>query len=71
VETFIVRLWAPAPELAEEISPGELHGSVDHLRGRESYRFQTGDGLLEILRLALDPRRRGAEEDAEHASSAD
>jgi hypothetical protein len=59
VETFIVRLWAPSPDLVDEIAEDELHGSVDHVRARESYRFQTADGLLEILRLALDPPREG------------
>jgi hypothetical protein len=62
VETFIVRLWAPSPDLADEIAGGELHGSVDHLRAQESYRFQTGAGLLEILRLALDPAREDPED---------
>jgi hypothetical protein len=57
VETFIVRLWTPSPDLVDEVPENELQGSVDHLRARESYRFQTGDGLLEILRIALDPPR--------------
>jgi hypothetical protein len=61
VETFIVRLWAPSPDLGDEHAGGELHGSVDHVRARESHRFETADGLLEILRLALDqPREEGA-----------
>jgi hypothetical protein len=58
VETFIVRLWSPSPDLVDEVADDELHGSVDHLRARQSYRFQTGDGLVEILRLALDPSRK-------------
>ncbi len=57
METFIVRLWAPSPDLAEEISPGELHGSVEHVGSKDSRRFKNGDGLLEILRIALDPPR--------------
>jgi hypothetical protein len=52
VETFIVRVWTPSPELAHEIPAGELHGSIEHVRSRESTQFQTGDHLLEILRLA-------------------
>jgi hypothetical protein len=55
VETFIVRLWAPSPDLAEEISPGELHGSVEHVGSKDSRRFANGDDLLEIFRIALDP----------------
>ncbi len=68
METFIVRLWAPSPDLAEEISPGELHGSVEHVGSKDSRPFTNGDDLLEILRIALDaPRKNGTE----HSSSTD
>ena len=61
METFIVRLWAPAPDLAEEISPGELHGSVEHVGSKDSRRFRNGDDLLEILTShATDPNRRSS-----------
>lgn len=55
METFIVRLWAPAPELAQEISPSELHGSVERVGWKDARRFRNGDDLLEILKAALDP----------------
>lgn len=70
METFIVRLWTPSPDLADDPAEGELHGSVEHIRARESYRFQSGDGLLEILRLALDAPREGPVGDG-RASSQD
>ena len=49
METFIVRLWAPASDLAEEIAPGGLHGSVEHVGSKDTRRFQDGDDLLAIL----------------------
>ena len=61
METFIVRLWEPSPDLADEISTGQLHGSVEHVGSKDSRRFTNGDDLLEILRLALDPRAEGTE----------
>ena len=61
METFIVRLWAPAPELAEEISPGELHGSVEHVGSKDTRRFRNGDDLLEILTShAIDSQLRSS-----------
>ncbi|MBA3434482.1 MAG: hypothetical protein H0U08_10360 [Actinobacteria bacterium] len=53
METFIVRVWTPSPDLANESSAGELHGSIEHIRSRESGQFHTGGHLLEILRGAL------------------
>jgi hypothetical protein len=71
VETFIVRLWTPSPELADEIPVGELHGSVEHLGSKDSRRFRNGDDLLDILRIALGPRVPDAlEEDLEPADGA-
>ncbi len=55
METFIVRLWAPAPELAQELSPSELHGSVERVGSKDTRRFRNGDDLLQILKSALDP----------------
>lgn len=61
METFIVRLWAPAPEFAEEIPPGELHGSVEHVGSKDTRRFRNGDDLLEIItRQATDSERRSS-----------
>ena len=57
MKTSIVRLWTPSVDLADEIAEGELHGSVDDVRAGESHRFQTGDGLVEILKLALNAPR--------------
>lgn len=70
METFIVRLWAPAPDLAEEISPGELHGSVEHVASKDTRRFQNGDDLLVILTShATDSKRRSSHGNTETASS--
>lgn len=69
METFIVRLWAPAPDLAEEISPDELHGSVEHVGSKDTRRFQDGDDLLGILTShATHSERRSSHGNREAAS---
>jgi hypothetical protein len=50
VETFIVRVWAPSPELAAEISSRELHGNVEHVSSKQQLSFRSTDDLIEILR---------------------
>ncbi len=61
METFIVRLWAPAPDLAQEISPGGLQGSVEHVGSKDTRRFENGPDLLEILTsLATHSKRRSS-----------
>jgi hypothetical protein len=69
VETFIVRLWTPSPELADEIAADELHGSVEHVRSRESSPFRNGDDLLELLKVALGPHRAVPPEERPSSSS--
>jgi hypothetical protein len=56
VETFIVRLWTPSPERADEVVAPELHGSLEHVGSKLSDAFRTSDELLELLRAALEPR---------------
>lgn len=55
VETFIVRIWTPSPDLAAEITTPELHGNVEHVRSKRSNRFRTSEDLVEFLRVALEP----------------
>jgi hypothetical protein len=50
VETFIVRVWTPAPKLAAEISSRELRGNVEHLPSKQQLTFRSTDDLIEILR---------------------
>jgi hypothetical protein len=50
VETFIVRVWTPSPELAREISSSELHGNVEHVASKRQLPFRSTDDLLENLR---------------------
>jgi hypothetical protein len=49
VETFIVRIWTPAPELAREITSPELKGDVEHVRTKARSRFRSTSDLVEIL----------------------
>jgi hypothetical protein len=50
VETFIVRVWTPSPELAHEISSPELKGDVEHVRSRKRSHFRSTSDLVDILR---------------------
>jgi hypothetical protein len=52
VETFVVRVWTPAQELAAEIPPDELHGVVERVGSDERAPFRNARELLEILRSA-------------------
>jgi hypothetical protein len=55
VETFIVRLWTPSPDLVREVSR-ELQGSVEHVSSKQNDHFRTSGELLAILRTALESR---------------
>ena len=55
METFVVRIWMPSPELTEEVPPDELRGHVEHIGSSERTQFRNADDLLEILRAALEP----------------
>ena len=55
METFIVRVWTPSPDLAHEIAPGDLRGNVEHVGSRAQAQFRDADDLLEILRRVLEP----------------
>jgi hypothetical protein len=55
VETFLVRVWTPARELAAEMPPGELHGVVERVGADDRAPFRSGQELLEILRSAARP----------------
>ena len=55
METFIVRLWTPSPELLDEVSTRELRGNVEHVPSKQSEHFRTSDELLAILRAVLEP----------------
>jgi hypothetical protein len=55
VETFIVRVWTPSQDLADEIAPGELRGNVEHVGSQQQAQFRTAGDLLEILRAVLEP----------------
>jgi hypothetical protein len=50
VETFIVRLWAPAPDLAEEVAMYEVRGSVEHVGSKRQAPFRSGQELLDLMR---------------------
>jgi hypothetical protein len=54
VETFIVRVWTPSPDLAHEISSPELHGDVEHVRSKRRARFRTTNDLVELLRALAE-----------------
>ena len=49
METFIVRVWKPSPELAHEISSPELKGDVQHARSKTRSPFRSTSDLVEIL----------------------
>jgi hypothetical protein len=55
VETFIVRLWTPSPERADEIDSPELHGNLENVRSKRSDAFRTSEELLALLKAALEP----------------
>jgi hypothetical protein len=55
VETFIVRVWTPSPDLADEIPTPELHGNVEHVGTRRSSAFRTSEELVELLKAVLEP----------------
>jgi hypothetical protein len=55
VETFIVRVWTPSPELAHEVSSSELRGDVEHVGSRKRSHFCSTSDLVEILRAAAKP----------------
>jgi len=50
VETFIVRLWAPAPDLAEGVAASEVRGSVEHIGSKRQAPFRSGQELLDVMR---------------------
>lgn len=49
METFVVRVWTPSPDLTAEISQIELRGTVERVGTNEQSQFHTGSELLEIL----------------------
>jgi hypothetical protein len=53
VETFVVRLWTPAPELGEDGDALVLRGLVDHPRSGGSTPFERDDELVRLLRACL------------------
>lgn len=53
METFIVRVWTPSPELADEIARDELRGMVERVGSKEQFQFGSAGDLLEIVRSAL------------------
>jgi hypothetical protein len=55
VETFVVRIWTPAQELAAEMPAGELHGVVERVGADYRAPFRNAQELLEILRSAAQP----------------
>lgn len=59
METFIVRVWAPSPTLAAEVSSEELRGNVEHVASKQSLAFRSTDDLIEILRRARDSEPPG------------
>jgi hypothetical protein len=62
VETFIVRVWTPSPELAHEVTSPELHGDVEHVRSRTRLHFHSTNELVELLRAVARPTERGSAE---------
>ena len=58
METFIVRVWTPSPELAHEVSSTELHGDVEQVRSRRRWQFRSTSDLVEILRAVASPAER-------------
>jgi hypothetical protein len=60
METFVVRLWTPAPELdgaAEE--PLLLRGLLDHSVSGRSTPFESDRELLRLLRACLAEAKAG------------
>jgi hypothetical protein len=54
METFVVRIWTPSPELAREASAAVLRGTVEHVGTKAQTQFRTGSDLLEILTASLE-----------------
>ena len=63
METFIVRVWTPSPELADEVARDELRGMVERVGSKEQFQFGNAGDLLEIVRSAL--RASGGEASGE------
>ncbi len=63
METFIVRIWTPSPELTDEISKGDFRGSVEHAGSSDSVQFRTAEDLVRVLKTAIardhDTRLKG------------
>ena len=63
METFIVRIWTPSPELTDEVSKGDFRGSVEHAGSSDSVQFRTAEDLVRVLKAALAsdraPRLKG------------
>ena len=64
METFIVRVWAPSPELAAEVTSRELHGNVEHVSSKQKLPFRSTDDLIEILRGRPDDDTTSLEQEA-------
>ena len=57
METFVVRVWTPAPTEAPEADTGKLRGVVEHPSTGRHERFTVDEELLAFLRLHAE---RGA-----------
>lgn len=54
METFVVRIWQPA----DEVSVGELHGTVEYVRGAGARTFSGRDELVDIIEAQLAEAQR-------------
>lgn len=64
METFVIRVWTPAPETgAPAESLGSLHGVVEHIGSRRAAPFTDGAQLLDLIAAGLEQRAK------EHATT--
>ena len=54
METFVVQIWTPAPEVEAEVTLRELHGVVEHIGSKQQVAFRSDEELLDALRRAFE-----------------
>lgn len=60
METFIVRVWTPSPELGGEVASDELRGVVERVGSKEQLQFGSASDLLDIMSSAVQAGAQGA-----------